>query len=448
MTDVERMSAADIARALEAGSEKNGIDGNEYRIFKKLKSRPTKNNIKQKHTAYRVSNNLKPKNAAYHVQSEKKKERRVANFCAGPAAISDAVLLSLRDELMSFEGTGMGLIEHSHRDVGGPVQTCMKETCDLIRTILKVPENYEILIMQGGAHGQFAAVPLNLLGNKKRAAYVDGGFWSVKAAEEAKKYCKVDMIAPMREDREGRLCYPPLSEWNVSKEDYAYVHICANETISGMEFLTEPSLGTLECPLVADFTSTLFSRPVDIAKYGVIYASGGKNLGPSGHVLVIVNKDLLGREMSFTPGILSYATAASTSPMPNLWYTPNVFALRALHFLTKEVHKSGGLGACEARSIRRSEALYKVIDGSRGFYTSRVTPAFRSRVTIPLRIKGGREDLEAKFLKEAQCCNLRQLDGHHTVGGLRVCIYNSLPDNALDCLLDFMVKFQRKHVNE
>ncbi|WZN64659.1 phosphoserine aminotransferase [Chloropicon roscoffensis] len=376
--------------------------------------------------------------------------KRVANFCAGPAAVSDQVLLNLQHELLSYESSGMGLIEHSHRDVGGPVQTCMSNVCDLLREVLDIPDNYHVLLMQGGAHGQFAALPLNLLGSKKKAAYVDGGFWSHKAANEAKKYCETVMIEPFTTNKDGKLVYPEPSQWKVDPE-WAYIHICANETINGLEFIKDPPVGTTDVPIVADFTSTLMSRPVDVSKYGVIYASGGKNLGPSGSVVVIVNDALLGRELPICPGILSYSTAATTKPIANLWYTPNVFAVRALNFVLSEVAHHGGLNVAKEKTSRKAYKVYKAIDLSDGFYVNNVADEYRSQVTIPFTIGAGkknRPDLEKLFCEEAERCNLHQLAGHHTCGGLRVCIYNSVPACAVDIFFDFMISFKKKYAHK
>jgi len=376
--------------------------------------------------------------------------KRVANFCAGPAAVSDQVLLNLQHELLSFESSGMGLIEHSHRDVGGPVQTCMSNVCDLLREVLDIPDNYHVLLMQGGANGQFAGMPLNLLGNKKKAAYIDGGFWSQRAAAEASKYCETEMIEPFTTNKDGKLVYPEPSTWKVDPE-WAYIHLCANETINGLEFLKDPSIGTLDVPLVADFTSTLLSRPVDISKYGVIYASGGKNLGPSGHVVVVVNDALLGRELSICPGILSYASAAKTKPIANLHYTPNIFACRALNFVLNEISHHGGLKDCKEKTCRKAYKVYKEVDLSDGFYVNNVADEYRSQITIPFNIKSNgraRPDLEKLFIAEAERCNLWQLAGHHSVGGLRVCIYNSVPDCAVEMLCNFMASFRKKYGNE
>ena len=210
-------------------------------------------------------------------------------------------------------------------------------------------------------------------------------------------------------------------------------------------------MGTTDVPIVADFTSTLLSRPVDVSKYGVIYASGGKNLGPSGCVVVIVNDALLGRELPICPGILSYSTAATTKPIANLWYTPNVFAVRALNFVLSEVAHHGGLNVAKEKTSRKAYKVYKAIDLSDGFYVNNVAHEYRSQVTIPFNIGAGkknRPDLEKLFCEEAERCNLHQLAGHHTCGGLRVCIYNSVPACAVDILMDFMISFKKKYADK
>lgn len=376
--------------------------------------------------------------------------KRVANFCAGPGAVSDQVLLNLQHELLSFESSGMGLMEHSHRDVGGPVQNCLSNVCELMRSLMEIPDNYHVLLMQGGAHGQFAALPLNLLGNKKKAAYIDGGWWSKRAAAEAEKFCEVELVEEIGYNKDGKLEYPEPSSWKIDPE-WAYIHICANETINGLEFIKDPSCGTLDVPIVADFTSTLLSRPVDVSKYGVIYASGGKNLGPSGHVVVIVHDKLLGRELPTCPSILSYSKAAEERPIANIYYTPNVFAARALNFVLSEISHHGGLQTAKENTQRKAYKIYKAIDQSNGFYANPVVDEYRSQVTIPFNIMKGSQrnaELEKLFVQEAEKCNLWQLQGHHTVGGLRVCIYNSVPDSAVEILIRFMTTFQEKYGNK
>jgi len=373
--------------------------------------------------------------------------RNVHNLCAGPAGLPKKVLTQMCHDLLNFEGMGIGVEEMSHRDPDGPVQRCLADTCALLKELLDVPSNYEVLLMQGGAHGQFAAVALNLLGEKRKADYIDGGFWSQRACTEAGKFCEAKLVPGVRRNAEtGDLEAIPPAEWQLSA-DAAFVHICANETITGMEFVEDPALtDTAARPLVADFTSTLLSRPVDVAKYGVIYASGGKNVGPAGVCLVIVRKDLLGaRELGCCPSVLSYATAASTKPIPNVYNTPNMLSVRAVHLMLEDVRAKGGLKRCEEICVARAAQLYHLIDSSHGFYACRVAPAARSRTTIPFNIRGGDPHLEALFRTQAEQVGLYQIFGHHSVGGLRVCLYNSVSDASIHVLLRFLLSFQREH---
>ena len=335
----------------------------------------------------------------------------------------------------------------SHRDPDGPVQRCLADTCALIRKLLHVPSNYEVLLMQGGAHAQFAALPLNLLGGKGKADYIDGGFWSQRARNEALKFCDARLLPGIRRNATtAKLEYVPPSEWQLSP-DAAYVHICANETINGLEFLDDPALpNTTERPLVADFTSTLLSRPVDVSKYGVIYASGGKNLGPAGVCIVIVRADLIAtRELATCPSILSYSTMASSSPIPNVYNTPSMLAVRAVHLMLLEAEAEGGLDQCQARCQARAERLYAAIDESHGFYTFPVEAAWRSRTTIPFNIRGGDRELELLFRSQGEAVGLYQIFGHHSVGGLRVCLYNAVRNESVELLLRFMDSFRREH---
>lgn len=238
------------------------------------------------------------------------------NFSAGPACLSDTVMQQAQRELYDSARPGLSMMEMSHRDVGGPVQTAIADCTESLRVLLDIPANYHVLFMQGGAHGQFAALPLNLLNGRASADYVNTGFWGERAAAEASKFCNVRLAYDGRADDYARI--PPASEWDISPES-AYVHICANETIHGLEFLEDPQLPEGSPPLVADFTSTLLSRPVDVARYGVIYASSGKNLGPAGVTVVIIRDDLLGGEAKECPSVLSYAKMAHSKPIASLY---------------------------------------------------------------------------------------------------------------------------------
>ena len=326
------------------------------------------------------------------------------------------------------------------------MQTCMVDTCNLMREVMSIPPNYEVLLMHGGGHAMFAAVPLNLAGEMGAPAdFIGDGFWSKRAAGEASKYCTVRHTAETSSLNDSR--YPDVADWKFS-EGAKYVHMTANETINGLEFHEDPSLPEGAPPLVADFTSTLLSRPVDFTKYGVVYASTGKNLGPSGLVVAVVRKDLIGDgELPITPGILSFKASASSTPIANLWNTPNVFGIRALQLVLEDLKANGGVEEMQRRARRRAGALYDLIDASEGFYTNDVDPKFRSLMTIPLRIKGGDKELERRFIEESSPASIYNLVGHPLFGGLRVTVYNQLPDEAVDILLCFMREFQRRAVS-
>lgn len=371
------------------------------------------------------------------------------NFNAGPAHVPTNVMVDLCCELMSFKGTGIGVHEMSHRDAGGHVQQVIEALCNELREVLAVPDTHDILVMQGGAHQQFAAVPLNLLGRAgdgpKEADYINGGFWSERACGEAKKYCQANLVEGMRTNAAGELEYIPPSEWKLSP-NAQYVHICANETINGLEFLEDPDLPESDRrPLVGDFTSTLLSRPVNVARYGCIYASGGKNLGPSGVAVVIVRKDLIGCELPICPSMMSYAAHANTQPIANIYNTPPLFTIRGIHLSLRTVYNMGGLEGCATRAKRISKMFYEKFAASEGFYTQNVAEQWRTRMTIPFSIKGGTLELEKKFTKLAMEQELDQVFGHPVAGGLRACVYNSLPESSAEKLLNFMDEFRAAH---
>lgn len=330
----------------------------------------------------------------------------------------------------------------SHRDEGGPVQNCISSATDRLRSLLDVPSEYHILFMQGGAHGQFAAVPMNLLADKNQADYVSTGFWSQRAIREASKYCTVRLAYDGAKD--GFTHIPPVSEWNISPES-AYVHICANETIHGLEFLEDPELPDDSPPLVGDFTSTLLSRRINIRKYGCIYASGGKNLGPAGVTVVIVHKNLVGLESPICPTVLSYAAMAYSKPIPSLYNTPPTFLIYMVDLVLMDNMNSGGVEMLEKRAKERSAKVYRMIDESEGFYKPRCKDlAHRSQMNVPFRIGGeaGDLDLEELFCSEAQKRGLMQLFCHPLFPGCRVTLYNGIPDSAVDSLAEFMIEFK------
>ena len=351
-------------------------------------------------------------------------------------------------------GIGAGIIELSHRDKDGPVQSTVRRAAENIKTLLEVPDTHEVLLMHGGAHGQFAAIPLNLLGAKSKGAYVDGGVWSQRAMSEGAKYC--DPVVAASAKGSGYKSYPPVSEWNIP-DDCAFIHCCANETIEGLEFHEDPDVGS-KAVLVADFTSSLLSRKVDISKYGIVYASSGKNLGPSGVCVVIVRKDLMGKHKSETPSILTYSALAGLdynpilgkNQAPNLYNTPNTFACRMVELVTDDIISKGGMEVVEKQVNRRSTTLYKIIDESDGFYVNNVDKTWRSRVTIIFNIapslpENGGKLLEEKFVAEALLAGFQQLFGHPISGGLRVCLYNGVPEESFQALMNFMRSFMKSN---
>lgn len=366
-------------------------------------------------------------------------QKRAHNFSAGAAMFDTQVMTKLQAEFLSYNNSGMGLFEMSQRDPGGPVQLVIAQAEANLRQLLNIPDNYKVLFFQGGAHAQFAALPLNLFGHKAKAVYAGQGVWNSKAAAEASKYGEVQTPAAAAATADGT--YPPVQEWDLP-DDAAYVHVCGNETMSGMTFHSEPELGPNQV-LVADMTSSLLSRPVDVSKYGVIYASSGKNLGPAGNCVVIVRDDLIGNELPQTPSILSWKTQADCA---NVYNTPNIFAIWALEHITADLLAKGGLEAAGKRARRRAQVVYDLIDGSDGFFTNVIHPDYRSHTAIPFRIQGGNKALEDLFVKESTEAELLQLFGHPLLGGLRVCIYNGLPDEAVAALLVFMEDFRRRHL--
>eukprot|EP00892_Ulva_mutabilis_P010776 jgi/Ulvmu1/8070/UM004_0307.1 len=369
--------------------------------------------------------------------------KRSFNFCAGPAMLDSDAMLNMWKSFCDFQGTGVSLIEMSQRDKGGPVQTIISAAVENIRTLLSVPDNYKILLFQGGAHGQFAAVPLNLCGSNDHAQYLNGGFWSARAMSEGRKYMTrvSEPAASCTDAITGKLKYPDVSEWDIDSSA-AYLHIVSNETIEGLEL---PDVDVGDAVLVADMTSTLLSRPVDVSKYGVIYASGGKNLGPAGVCVVIVREDLLDKACPQVPSVLSWSNMYQHN---NLYNTQCTFAIWAMKTITDGLLQQGGLKVVEQKVLRRAHDFYSILDSSSGFYTNNVAPECRSRTSVPFRVLGGDVQLESLFIQEAQAAGLFQLAGHHSVGGLRVCLYNGIPDEALRALCFFMVSFQERYYRQ
>ena len=359
---------------------------------------------------------------------------QVHNFSAGASAVDTEVLLKLQSQMLNFEESGMSLLEMSQRDIGGPVQRVIREAEESLRTLLSVPDNYKVLFMHGGAHAQFSGVPLNLLKRGSSADYICTGLWSRKAAKEASRQI------PVRELDIGVEQLNDPSSWDIS-EDAAYVHLCANETISGVAMNTDFELPGKQV-LVADMTSTLISRPIDIAKYGCIYASSGKNLGPAGVCVIIVREDLLEFASDSIPLILSWKMQ---SECQNIYNTPNHFGIWAMKEVVDQYLRRGGMDEVHSQATKKAGLLYDTVDSSKGFYTNAVPAMNRSLTAVPFHIQGGNPSLEELFIEEAAKFGIVQIFGHASVGGLRAAIYNALPMHSVHSLVRFMRDFQSIH---
>ncbi len=355
---------------------------------------------------------------------------RAFNFSPGPAALPTKVLAEARDELLDFRGTGVSVMEMSHRS---------REFMDMaeaaeadLRTLLNMPREYRVLFLQGGATMQFSAVPLNLLGGKTKADYVHTGHWSAKAIKEARNFCAVHVAASG--EASGFNHIPPLSEWRV-REDAAYLHICGNETIGGVQFHDYPDLGI---SLAADLSSDFLSRPLDVRRFGLIYAGAQKNFGPAGLTLVIVREDLLGQAAPTTPTPVNYEVQLGADSMSN---TPPTFAWYMAGLVFKWLLRQGGLEAMAACNEAKATRLYEAIDNS-NFYHSSVALADRSLMNIPFTLSEPR--LDGAFLEGAEARGLLNLKGHRSVGGMRASLYNAVPKEAVVALVEYMAEFERK----
>jgi phosphoserine aminotransferase len=357
---------------------------------------------------------------------------RLYNFGAGPATLPEPVLRRAADEMLEWRASGMSVMEMSHRG---------KEFIDIaaraeagLRELMAIPKNYKVLFLQGGASLQFAAVPMNLLRGKKSADYVNTGEWSKKAIKEAKRYCAVN-IAASSEDQNFSYA-PKQSAWKPDP-DAAYLHVCTNETIGGVEFHWVPD--TNGVPLVADMSSHILSRPMDVSKYGLIYAGAQKNIGPAGLTVVIVRDDLLGQALPVTPSVLDFKAQAEADSMLN---TPSTYSVYIAGLVFDWLKELGGLPAIEKRNRAKAALLYDYLDETE-FYFSPVARENRSLMNIPFRLKN--DKLDETFLKEAKARGLDQLKGHRAVGGMRASIYNAMPVEGVQALIAFMREFAKKN---
>jgi phosphoserine aminotransferase len=356
---------------------------------------------------------------------------RSYNFSAGPAALPTEVLEEARDQLLDWQQSGMSVMEVSHR--GKAFMHVAEEAEADLRELLAIPRNYQVLFMQGGASAQFSLVPLNLSRADGVVDYINTGHWSKKAIAEARRYCPVNVAA----DAGGEyLRVPPQREFKLSSEP-AYLHYTPNETISGVEFHYVPAGRGV--PLVADMSSTILSRPIDVSKFGLIYAGAQKNIGPPGLTIVIARGDLLGHARPETPAVFNYQLIADEGSLLN---TPPTFAWYLAGLVFKWLKKQGGLASMGERNRAKAQALYTAIDGS-ALYRNRVAKDARSWMNVTFTL--AQASLESAFLEQAAAAGLHNLKGHRVLGGLRASLYNAVPMAAVEALVGFMREFERKH---
>ncbi len=356
---------------------------------------------------------------------------RVYNFSAGPAMLPQAVLEIAQREMLDWHGSGMSIMEMSHR---GKEFTSVAEKAESdLRELMSIPDNYKVLFLQGGASAQFAMVPMNLLRGKTTADYINTGDWSKKAIAEAKHYCQVNIAASSEDNNFTSV--PSQSQLRLNP-DAAYVHYVPNETIRGVEFDYIPDTGAV--PLVADMSSTILSRPVDVSRFGMIYAGAQKNIGPAGLTLVIIRDDLLGETLAGTPTVFDYKIHADNGSMYN---TPPTYGFYLAGLVFSWLRAQGGLVAMAQINKRKAEKLYAAIDGDE-FYSNPVAVNQRSWMNVPFTLSDATQD--TAFLQQAEARGLVALKGHRSVGGMRASIYNAMPEAGIDALIAFMAQFSRR----
>ena len=356
---------------------------------------------------------------------------RVYNFSAGPAMLPEPVLKQAQEELPDWHGAGASIMEMSHR--GKEFVSVAAEAERDVRELLGVPNNYKVLFLQGGASTQFATIPMNLLRGKTTADYILTGAWGKKAISDAKKYCTVNLAASSEGEKFTSI--PSFESWSL-KKDAAYVHYTPNETIGGVEFHWVPDTG--EVPLVADYSSTILSRPIEVSRFGLIYAGAQKNIGPAGVTLVIVRDDLIGDVLAITPSVYDYAKQAEADSMLN---TPPTYGIYLAGLVFKWLKAQGGLTAMATINERKANKLYAAIDGS-SFYSNPVEKASRSWMNVPFIL--AKAELDKDFLAGATAAGFTTLEGHRSVGGMRASIYNAMPEAGVDALIAYMADFEKR----
>ena len=357
---------------------------------------------------------------------------RVYNFSAGPATLPIEVLKQAKEEMLDWGGSGMSIMEMSHRSK--EYMSVYEKAESTLRDIMSIPERYKVLFLQGGASSQFAMVPMNLLRGRETADYIDTGTWSKKAIAEARRYCEVNIAASTSEA--GYTTVPSQAGLQLNP-DAGYVHYTPNETIGGVEFPYIPETGKV--PLVADMSSVILSKPVDVEKYGLIYAGAQKNIGPAGLTVVIVNEELMGHPMDITPTMFNYKVQADSGSMYN---TPPTFSLYFAGLVFEWIKNRGGLEAIDEINRRKAAKLYQAIDAS-GFYSNPVDIPCRSLMNVPFILAN--PELDSLFLDEAKESGMVALKGHRSVGGMRASIYNAMPEDGVDALVKFMADFEKNN---
>ena len=355
---------------------------------------------------------------------------RIFNFSAGPAVLPESVLMQAREELTDWRSAGMSVMEMSHR--GKHFSGIAAQAEADLRELMAIPDHYRVLFLQGGASAQFSLLPMNILHGAKKADYINTGAWSKKAIAAARAFCDVNVAASSEDDNFTTI--PAFDAWRLDC-DAGYVHYTPNETIGGVEFHWIPDTG--ETPLVADMSSTILSRPLDVSRYGLIYAGAQKNIGPAGLTLVIVRDDLTGNAHPLTPPVFDYKVQADAGSMTN---TPPTFAWYLAGLVFQWLKLGGGLASMAGINERKANKLYAAIDES-GFYSNPVEAQSRSWMNIPFTLAD--PELDKTFLAEAETAGLANLKGHRSVGGMRASIYNAMPEAGVDALIAFMREFER-----
>ncbi|KAL8158443.1 phosphoserine aminotransferase 2, chloroplastic-like [Apium graveolens] len=386
-------------------------------------------------TTHRISTRPNNNNNSFSISCSSSNPDRVFNFAAGPATLPESVLKKAQSDLFIYQHSGMSVMEMSHRGKDF-TQIIQKAESDL-RELLSIPDNYSVLFLQGGATTQFSAIPLNICTPQDSVDYIVTGSWGDKAAKEASKYCNVNVIWSGKSEKYTKVPVFGELKQNVNAK---YLHICANETIHGVEFKDYPQIQNKEGVLVADMSSNFCSKRVDVSKFGIIYAGAQKNVGPSGVTVVIIRKDLIGNAQGLTPVMLDYKIHDDNN---SLYNTPPCYGIYMCGLVFEDLLAQGGLGEVEKKNMKKARILYDAIDGSKGFYRCPVEKSVRSLMNVPFTLE--KPELEAEFIKEAAKEKMVQLKGHRSVGGMRASIYNAMPLAGVEKLVAFMKDFQARH---